>query len=64
MKTGCSYLAIELGENLAEYTKNKFSSYDNFQIVDADFVYSAATIQKTYLSKICFPSWRRFTRKI
>ena len=57
LKTGCSYLAIELGENLAEYTKNKFSTYDNFQIVNADFetydfeqhqfdlVYSAATIQ-------------------
>ncbi|MDF2943600.1 MAG: methyltransferase [Herbinix sp.] len=57
LKTGCSYLAIELGENLAEYTKNKFSSYENFQIVNADFetydfgqnqfdlVYSAATIQ-------------------
>lgn len=57
LKTGCSYLAIELGENLAKYTKSKFSSYDNFQIVNADFetydfghqkfdlVYSAATIQ-------------------
>ena len=37
LKTGCSYLAIELGENLAKYTQNKFSSYDNFQIVNADF---------------------------
>lgn len=57
LKTGCSYLAIELGEHLAEYTKNKFSSYKNFHIVNADFetydfgeqkfdlVYSAATIQ-------------------
>lgn len=57
LKTDCSYLAIELGNNLAEYTKNKFNSYDNFQIVNADFetydfeqnqfdlVYSAATIQ-------------------
>jgi ubiquinone/menaquinone biosynthesis C-methylase UbiE len=57
LKSGCSYLAIELGKHLAEYTKNKFSSYDNFQIVNADFetydfgqpkfdlVYSAATIQ-------------------
>ncbi|HEX2945003.1 MAG TPA: class I SAM-dependent methyltransferase [Clostridia bacterium] len=57
LKTGCSYLAIELGEHLAEYTRNKFSTYDNFQIVNADFetydfgrnkfdlVYSAATIQ-------------------
>ena len=57
LKTGCSYLAIELGENFTEVMKNRFGSYDNFQIVNADFetydfgqsqfdlVYSAATIQ-------------------
>lgn len=57
LKTGCSYLAIELGENFTEAMKNNFSAYDNFQIVNADFetydfgkdqfdlVYSAATIQ-------------------
>ncbi|MDD3041068.1 class I SAM-dependent methyltransferase [Bacteroides sp.] len=57
LKTGSSYLAIELGEHLAEFTKNKFSSYPNFHIVNSDFethdfgqqnfdlVYSAATIQ-------------------
>lgn len=57
LKTGCSYLAIELGENLAAYTLNKFSTYDNFQIVNADFeaydfgqlqfdlIYSAAAFQ-------------------
>ncbi len=57
LQTGCSYVAIELGEHLAEYTKNKFHSYHNFDIVHADFekydfgqqkfdlVYSAATIQ-------------------
>jgi ubiquinone/menaquinone biosynthesis C-methylase UbiE len=57
LKTGCNYLAIELGGHLAEYTKNKFKAYDNFHIVNADFetynfgrqkfdmVYSAATIQ-------------------
>jgi cyclopropane fatty-acyl-phospholipid synthase-like methyltransferase len=57
VKTGCFYLAIELGEHLADYTKNKFRSYTNFHIVNADFeqydfgqqkfdlVYSAATIQ-------------------
>ena len=66
LKTGCSYLAIELGEHLAEYTKNKFSSYNNFHIVNADFetydfgqqqfdlVYSAATIQ-WIPEKIGFP---------
>jgi len=57
LKTGCSYLAIELGENLAEFMKNKYNSYDNFQIANADFetydfgsdrfdlVYSAAAFQ-------------------
>lgn len=50
-------MTIELGEHLAELTKNNFSSYDNFHIVNGDFetydfgqqkfdlVYSAATIQ-------------------
>lgn len=37
LKTGCSYLAIELGENFSEFTQNKFRAYDNFQIVNADF---------------------------
>lgn len=57
LKTGCSYLAIELGEHLAAFMKDRFRSYDNFRIVNADFetydfgqqqfdlVYSAATIQ-------------------
>lgn len=66
LKTGCSYLAIELGENLVEYTKKKFSLYDNFKIVNDDFetydfghnkfdlVYSAATIQ-WIPEKIGFP---------
>lgn len=66
LKTGCSYLAIELGENFTEDMKHKFESYDNFQIVNADFetynfnknkfdlVYSAATIQ-WIPEKIAFP---------
>ena len=37
LKTGCSYLAIELGENFTEFMTNKFGGYDNFQIVNADF---------------------------
>lgn len=37
LKTGCDYLAIELGEHLAAYAKNRFQTYDNFQIVNADF---------------------------
>jgi SAM-dependent methyltransferase len=57
LKTGCSYLAIELGENFTEAIKKRFGRYNNFHIVNADFetydfeynqfdlVYSAATIQ-------------------
>ena len=57
LKTGCSYLAIELGENLAAFMQNKFKSYDNFKIINDDFetydfgqnkfdlVYSAAAFQ-------------------
>lgn len=65
LKTGCSYLAIEIGENFTEAMKNKYDSYNNFQIVNADFetydfgqqfdlVYSAATIQ-WIPEKIGFP---------
>jgi SAM-dependent methyltransferase len=57
LKTGCAYLAIELGGNLAEFMSNKYKSYDNFKLVNADFelydfekdsfdlVYSAAAFQ-------------------
>jgi len=57
LKTGCSYLAIELGENFVEFMTTKFGAYDNFSIVNADFetydfsgeqfdlVYSAAAFQ-------------------
>lgn len=57
LKTGCDYLAIELGEHFAEFMENKFRAYHNFHIVNDDFethnfqtqkfdlVYSAATIQ-------------------
>ena len=57
LKTGCDFHAIELGENLYEFTKNKFKNYNNFHIVNGDFeifdyedkkldlIYSAATIQ-------------------
>lgn len=66
LKTGCKYLAIELGETFVEFTKNKFASYGNFNIVNDDFeihdfgtqqfdlVFSAATIQ-WIPETICFP---------
>jgi Dimethyladenosine transferase (rRNA methylation) len=57
IKTGCSYLAVELGEVFTQVMKNKFGSYKSFDIVNSDFetynfypqkfdlVFSAATIQ-------------------
>ena len=57
LKSGCNYNAIELGENLFQMMKKKFSHYPNFNIVNDDFIthdfgsqkfdmiYSAATIQ-------------------
>jgi trans-aconitate methyltransferase len=50
-------LAIELGKNFADFMINKYKSYDNFTLVNADFelydfekdsfdlVYSAAAFQ-------------------
>lgn len=57
LKTGCDYLAIELGGKLAEYTRGKFKAYPNFRLVNGDFesydfggerfdmIFSAAAIQ-------------------
>ena len=57
LKTGCSYLAIELSEVFTDFMKNKFCAYSNFDMINADFetydfgrdrfdlVYSAAAFQ-------------------
>lgn len=57
LRTGCDYMAIELGEHLTEFMSDKYKSCSNFQIVNGDFenydfgtrkfdlIYSAATIQ-------------------
>lgn len=37
LKTGSSLMAIELGENFTEFTRNKFKAYKNFQVKNADF---------------------------
>lgn len=66
LRTGCSYLAIELGEVFTERMKSNFEHYNNFSIINADFethdfcgekfdlVFSAATIQ-WIPEKIGFP---------
>lgn len=57
LKTGCDYLAVELGENLADMMRKKYGGYSNFNIINDDFItydfgsrkfdmiYSAAAIQ-------------------
>lgn len=37
LKLGCSVTAVELGRNLAEYAKSKFSTFDNLHIINDDF---------------------------
>lgn len=37
LKTGCSVIAVELGKNLAEFSKAKFSSFDNFLVINSSF---------------------------
>jgi len=37
LNTGCILTAIELGESMAEFTKEKFSKFNNFNVVNSDF---------------------------
>lgn len=37
LETGCKLIAVELGENLVEITRQKFSSYDNFSVITGAF---------------------------
>jgi len=37
LKTKCSVTAVELGENLASYTREKFKIYENFNVVQSPF---------------------------
>lgn len=73
LKTGCDYTAIELGENFTSFLRDKFGSYQNFHIINADFekydlgegvydlVYSAATIQ-WIPEEVAFPKIYRMLR--
>jgi len=51
LETGCTVTAIELGENLADFTKDKFSNYQNFTIQNLafeDFRYEKDSIDLVY----------------
>lgn len=51
LETDCSVTAIELGDRLANYSKNKFSTYDNFEIHNIsfeDYIYTSNSIDLIY----------------
>ncbi|HAG42838.1 MAG TPA: hypothetical protein DCL31_04970 [Clostridium sp.] len=37
LKTKCKVTAVELGENLSSYTREKFKSYKNLNVVQSVF---------------------------
>ena len=37
LKTGCELLAVEIGDQLARYVREKFASYENFKVLNQDF---------------------------
>ena len=38
LQTGCLVTAIELGDKLSDLVKNKFRKYNNFNVINADFM--------------------------
>lgn len=38
LQQGCKLTAVELGDRLAGYCKQKFSAFDNFSIINSDFL--------------------------
>lgn len=38
LESGCKVTALELGNNLAQYVKDKFSDYKNFDVITSDFI--------------------------
>ena len=38
LQSGCKVTAIELGDNLTRYVKDKFNKYKNFNVINADFI--------------------------
>lgn len=38
LQTGCCVTAIELGDKLSNFVRNKFRKYNNFNVINADFM--------------------------
>lgn len=37
LKTGCKITAIEIGDNLAQYSRDKFMKFKGFEVINQDF---------------------------
>ena len=37
LNTGCDITAIEIGDNLAKYSRDKFSAFEKFKVINQDF---------------------------
>ena len=37
LSTGCSLTAVELGEHMAKFSKEKFAKFHNFDVINSDF---------------------------
>ena len=47
LKTGCELNAVEIGDKLARYSREKFASYKNFKVLNQDFE-SALLIEDSF----------------
>ena len=47
LKTGCKLTAIEIGNKLAQYSREKFSEYEEFKVINQDFE-SASLEENSY----------------
>ena len=37
LETGCNITAVEIGDKLAQYSREKFAAYENFTVINQDF---------------------------
>ena len=37
LSTGCNLVAVELGEDMARFSKAKFAKFHNFDVINSDF---------------------------
>lgn len=46
LNKGCEVMAVELGDRLAAYSRNKFKDYCNFSVINDDFIKIPTEVEK------------------